>query len=349
MKDLVQLFVDEKIERKLMDIPHPDNFCGGAFKDWLEVYLTDKCNGTCSWCVDKDGYKPGKRASSQSIIDVVQATDKKNIILLGGEPTLYRNLRHVIDGLAFSLHPKNVYLTTNGSKLTQKFVKDKLSNLAGINISIHDTSLRENKLITGVDLDYNVLVNALNELAYQGVKVRFNCNCIKGHIDSQEKMQEYVAFAEELGANSVRFAELKHDNGSFVNLAKELKYDYGLTDNPFKTGCSKTIMLRNTEINIRLMCGLQTDQRPKPVDPKLEHKQVLYYDGKLYDGWQTAVVEQLGEAAGAATDWWKVEDTPLARLMRESAVKPAKTPKKPKKPKKPKQQPVATASGGCCY
>lgn len=40
-------------------------------------------------------------------------------------------------------------------------------------------------------------------------------------------------------------------------------------------------------INFRQMCGLQTIKREKPNNPKNPFiKQVLYYDGNIYNGWQ---------------------------------------------------------------
>lgn len=34
-----------------------------------------------------------------------------------------------------------------------------------------------------------------------------------------------------------------------------------------------------------MVCGLQTPQRPCPVNPEQYPKEVLYYDGNLYPGW----------------------------------------------------------------
>lgn len=45
----------------------------------------------------------------------------------------------------------------------------------------------------------------------------------------------YIKFAKSMGANSVRFAELKMDNNNFVDLAKIMDYQYGLNDDPFFT------------------------------------------------------------------------------------------------------------------
>jgi hypothetical protein len=36
------------------------------------------------------------------------------------------------------------------------------------------------------------------------------------------------------------------------------------------------------------MCGLQTPHRKRPINPVQFEKEVLYYDGEIYCGWQNA-------------------------------------------------------------
>ena len=58
-------------------------------------------------------------------------------------------------------------------------------------------------------------------------------------------------------------------------------------------------------VNVRLMCGLQTKKRPAPINPKQYPKQVLYYDGRIYDGWQKPVERketQMNTAEEAAVE-----------------------------------------------
>ena len=110
---------------------------------------------------------------------------------------------------------------------------------------------------------------------------------IVGSVDSEKRIRDYIQFAKDLGADEVRFAELKRDNDRFVDLAKTLGYKYGLNDDPFTLGCHKSAIIDGMPVNFRQMCGLQTPLRPRPVNPRQEKKQVLYYDGKIYDGWQT--------------------------------------------------------------
>ena len=68
-------------------------------------------------------------------------------------------------------------------------------------------------------------------------------------------------------------------------------------------------MIKGMPVNFRLMCGLQTEKRLKPKNPKQCQKQVLYYDGKIYDGWQTFHKEEI------------VTDKQLSQLLKDVADK----------------------------
>ena len=266
-------------------VPCKENFCGGNYQDWLEVNLIEKCNGKCSWCIEKNGYHPKEHASWSVLTDAILASGKQNICLLGGEPTLYPGIRYIIGRL--NEHDKNVYVTTNGSMLTLDYIFNNLRGVTGVNISIHDNILACNEEVTGIALkNVDVIVEGLHAI---GAKVRFNCNCIKGHIDSTDRMCEYAHWAKLMGADSIRFAELKMEDESFVNIAEMWKFKYGMTNDPFSNGCSKDGKLCDMPVNFRLMCGLQTCKRVRPNNPEQCAKKVLYYDGIMYDGWQTAV------------------------------------------------------------
>lgn len=282
-------------------IPSNKNFCGGAFPDWLEVNLTDKCNGTCSWCIERNGYHPVKKVKWFEIAIAVLKHGAKNIILLGGEPTLYSNLKEMINVLEAA--GRNVWITTNGSLLTPEFIEEKLLNIKGINISIHHYSLNES--ITGVKISKSVLISAIQQLHKNGSNVRMNCNCISGFIDNTHEITKYILFCKEIGADKIRFAELKQDDDGFVDLAKALNYKYGLNHNPFLYGCNSDTVIYGMPVNFRQMCGLQTTRREMPIGPQQCLKKVLYYDGNFYNGWQTEIKEEI------------VEDKKLIQLLKD--------------------------------
>jgi len=267
------------------DVPNSKNFCGGNFPDWLEVNLTDKCNGQCAWCIEKDGYHPEYHAPWHAIAAAAISTFKLNIILLGGEPTLYPSIKELVSSL--HANGRRVWITTNGSLLTPLFSKETLSGIFGVNISIHHYLMRRNEDITGVRLYDNTLSLAIDTLHKMNAVVRLNCNCIASQIDSVDEIRTYISYAKEIGADKIRFAELKNDDNGFVDLAEILDHKYGLNDNPFKDGCNSDAVIDGMPVNFRQMCGLQTRMRTAPENPQGVAKQVLYYDGKLYDGWQT--------------------------------------------------------------
>ena len=321
-------------------IPNKKNFCGGAYQDWLEVKLTGSCNGKCSWCIDRGTYNPEKEASWQEIAQAAIKAKQKNIILLGGEPLLYHSLDSIITKLCIS--GKNVYLTTNGYYLTKEKALELLF-LEGINISVHHYDFDKNEEITGLAIPKSQLLEAVHKLNMHGIVVRFNCNLIKGYIDSKKEILSYIEFAKEMGADSVRFAELKGESNSFVDLYKIFGDQFGINNDPFKFGCVSEGIIDNMRVSFRQMCGLQNSLRPIPKNPKQYLKQVLYNDGKIYDGWQTKggnmKTDKKVEGAGIQLGKAKKE---IERLKR-------KIKKLQKESKEIKKESTAISNGGCCY
>lgn len=260
--------------------PHPNNFCGGNYQDWMEVMLTAECNGKCSWCIEKEGFHPRWHIGGKELARIINDDPRPNVLLLGGEPTLYNDLEE----LNQYLQNKNLYITTNGSHLLNIF---NMKLLKGVNISIHHYDLERNTKITGCRL-----VNSLQLIAplkKKGIQIRFNCNLIKGEIDSKEAILQYIEFAKQYHVDSVRFAELKNVDHEFVDLAEIMDHEYGLNDDPYIHGCNQDVIINGMHVNFRQMCGLQTPLRPKPTYPEQYSKSVLYYNGQYYQGWQKAM------------------------------------------------------------
>jgi hypothetical protein len=177
---------------------------------------------------------------------------------------------------------------------------ENLVGVYGVNISIHHYDMARNAQVVGVTIDVDKLRDAIAVLHDLGAQVRFNCNCITGQIDSVEEIRRYIAFVRDIGGDKIRFAELKLDDEGFVDLAAVLDHKYGLNDNPFAEGCNSDAVIDGMPVNFRQMCGLQTRMRPVPENPVQHQKQVLYYDGKIYDGWQTPETRAEDDAMNAA-------------------------------------------------
>lgn len=267
----------------LISRPNKLNACSGIYKDWVEVLLTEKCNGRCSWCVEKNGFHPQRHVSCNKLIEVLKRLKQNHVMLLGGEPTLYRDISRLIRCLSEA--GKSIYMTTNGSLLSPEYVEHNLKQLSGLNISIHHYNLDRNEAITGVHLLMDKLKESIRLLLLSGCRVRLNCNLISGEIDSIKKVGRYLSFARGLGA-SVRFAELKNSNEDFVSAGRLFDYKYGTSENPYFCGCSLNCKIDGVDVNIRQMCGFNTNLRMSISNPIQVSHPVLYYNGVLYPCWQ---------------------------------------------------------------
>ena len=270
----------------MSDTPYPTNFCGCGFPDWLEVHLTPRCNGKCAWCVERNGFRPRYAISWEALVAEAIATGRQNIILLGGEPTLHPDFGRIVAALADA--GRSPCVTTNGGLLTVAWVQRNLRGISKVNISVHHYDLAANQRITGIRLTEAGLRASIAAIKELGAEVRMNCNCIRGAIDSECELRAYARWARGLGAGSIRFAELKQADESFVDLEDVFGDRFGVNRDPFRLGCSCNGELEGMPINIRLMCGMQTRRRPCPTNPKRQPHPVLYYNGVMYDGWQQA-------------------------------------------------------------
>ena len=96
--------------------------------------LSTNCNFRCSYCDTRHeypNYKPIKLEHAFKFIDDISVLNNVNLSLVGGEPTLYKDLNSVIDYSVDKIQELELY--TNGSVNLEKF---HLNNLKTV-ISIH--------------------------------------------------------------------------------------------------------------------------------------------------------------------------------------------------------------------
>lgn len=106
----------------------------------LRLSLTDSCNFTCTYCVTGKANAPTTpQTPVGSFIAWVRAIHEENplaeVRLTGGEPTLYRELPQLVEGLA-SLGISKIAMTTNGSALGKLARTLKDAGLQSVNVSL---------------------------------------------------------------------------------------------------------------------------------------------------------------------------------------------------------------------
>jgi hypothetical protein len=118
--------------------PHPSNLCAGNNPRTVNIKLTGACNGACPFCIDRGGLQVAGNSHTFNTVcrktNELKALGFDNLLLLGGEPLMYRKL----GGLLENVHggAKSIVTTTNGSLLYGQ-VKLLKKYFTKIHVSIH--------------------------------------------------------------------------------------------------------------------------------------------------------------------------------------------------------------------
>lgn len=282
----------------------PRNSCAGGYGNCLDVKITNICNSSCAFCIERGGYSPeNQKGPVELALNTVSQADFPTVLILGGEPLMYPRLLQYLE--LIRPYKQKIYLTTNGTLLDNKYVNlEKLGKyLDGINISIHHYLEEKNDMVLrggtmnapagkpNIHLDFTALKQAIKVLKAQNCTVRINCNLVKGFIDSYRSAGKMMALADWLHADELRFSELQNSPEVFADAYTIFE---GLPEDPYSEGCEVDVFARQKQRNpyamkvrLKLTCGRVNPLR-KPVlsTPERTGKtRVLYPNGRITSGW----------------------------------------------------------------
>jgi len=206
---------------------------------YLDIVLTDRCNRACKFCiadlVDK---------KEECDVDVFEnqidfAIDHygvQEVLLVGGEPTLSKNLQKILE-ILWTRKLKKICITTNGDKLKNAdFRQALLPFVTHINLSLMHTDIQKQmeigvrkKHITEEDLS-----EIYNDCKHYGTQLRINCNIFKGN---NETPQEAISFYSEVldYCDSVKFSPLlRVDDFSVANVVTEFVKNHIMTSQEYE-------------------------------------------------------------------------------------------------------------------
>jgi len=274
-----------------MQKPNINNVCGKSY-NLLNAKLTSDCNGSCSFCIASGAYKCPK-TSLDKMIDTTIALDKfQDVDVLGGEPTLYKDLFPYLE----AIRPKKtgiINIITNGSNI------DALMNvkqfLDRITISIHHYDLKKNKEIVGVSVNEQKL-KELNENKGKTETV-LACVICKENLDTMEDIKILAEKAKEWGFDAIKLMEVITMNieyEGFVDL-QDLLLPYGIHQkNPTLKGCFFELEELGKHLKIKtyikLCCPYSNIYKANDFGvPEIEYQQnymnVIHPDGTVTDSW----------------------------------------------------------------
>jgi MoaA/NifB/PqqE/SkfB family radical SAM enzyme len=191
----------------------------------LNVYLITgyECNCRCKYCVGCPEECKNKIINEKEYYEKLENVLKKlkkhlwSITILGGEPTISPRIFGIFDIIKKYSFKK--VLTTNGIMLKNSEFLNKLndSSLDHLNISRHCITDKGNGISFGNKnipslKELGIIVDSLNS----GIKVRINCNLIKGHIDSFEKLKKFIKQIKSVGIYEISFSELAKMDKDYI-------------------------------------------------------------------------------------------------------------------------------------
>ena len=217
-----------------MQKPNINNVCGKSY-NLLNAKLTSDCNGSCSFCIASGAYKYPKTALDEMIDKTISLDKFQDVDVLGGEPTLYKDLYPYLE----AIRPKKsgiINIITNGSNI------DALMNVKQffdrITISIHHYDLNKKKEIVGVSIDENKL-KELNKNK-GNVETILACVISKENLGTMKDIEILAKKAKRWGFDAIKLMEvitMNIDYEGYVDL-QDLLLPYGIHQkNPTLRGC----------------------------------------------------------------------------------------------------------------
>ena len=167
--------------------------------NYLRISVTDRCNLRCVYCMPADGlvwrerdeilrYEEIERIAA---IFVGHGVDK--IRLTGGEPTVRRNLHHLIGRLRQLPGLRTLLMSTNGVLLAKQAASYRAAGLDGLNISLDTLRADRFARMTLRDNHAEVLagIHAALAAGFDSVKI----NVVVMHGVNDDELVDFAAFA----------------------------------------------------------------------------------------------------------------------------------------------------------
>lgn len=220
---------------------------------YISIIATNNCNKSCFYCINSHTDRTKELDVKKALKNIKKAVDKYNIkeaVILGGEPTLYKDLFKLIDGLK-KMNLRKFGLTTNGIKLvndhnyTEQLVN---SGINWINISCDDIDEY------GKFRELYLFIKSINK----DCKVRINTNVYRDNNDNLQDLSDFIAVFSGC-CDEMRISNLIYkDEFSINTINNETSYRRILNDNEYETLFRKLIDLYTEKWNISYIVNEKT-------------------------------------------------------------------------------------------
>lgn len=180
----------------------------------LFVHLTNRCNANCEFCSNASNRNNQSDFNLDTFRQTIHYLNEKKALngvsFSGGEPSLDISLLNEAINIVFDElgTQKQVAISTNGTHLADFLSLDHLNNLESIHLSRHHYLDEQNDQIFKQSmLKTEELIQIQSQLKNKHLLI-FNCNVIKGYIDSIEEIKNYMEWADSIGIHKCAFIHL---------------------------------------------------------------------------------------------------------------------------------------------
>jgi molybdenum cofactor biosynthesis enzyme MoaA len=255
----------------------------------LRLIVTNRCNLKCFYCYHKD--QEAKGAFTDLYLNQVDAITQiasdlslSHIHLTGGEPTLRHDLDQIINRLK-NYGLKDVALTTNGTRLTEDYIKT--MKTAGLNeMHVHLPSLNRDVYLrtTKCDLDPKKIADTVANASRQGLEIRFNTPVSELNYDGIKDLLNY-AYDNRIGVALIQIASSRDYLGEYEIIGRDKienllfewvkSKDFKITQDPRYEDFGNSYNI-NSKIQVQILPTSRTH------DPGIDNRVWIGTDGEKY-------------------------------------------------------------------
>ncbi|XP_050438739.1 molybdenum cofactor biosynthesis protein 1 isoform X2 [Adelges cooleyi] len=184
----------------------------GRKHNYLRVSLTERCNLRCEYCMPADGIKLSNRDNlltteeTVRLVGIFVKNGVDKVRITGGEPTVRKDIVHIVESLKCFKSLRTIAMTTNGLTLTKTLVHLQRAGLNALNVSMDTLQPAKYEKITRRDgrLLKRVLagIDLALQLGFSPVKVNcvlmrdFNANELCDFVEATRHRDVHFRFIE---------------------------------------------------------------------------------------------------------------------------------------------------------
>lgn len=181
---------------------------------YLDIVLTDYCNADCNFCIADlihDKLKCDLEKFQEKVLFAIEHMNVREVLLLGGEPTMSANLIPMIEWLRMQDLDK-IIMTTNGIRLAKDALfREKVmeAGLTHINISLMSVDPEKQALASNTKkyLGYSGVRDIYKSARLNNVSVRINTNVYFNNNDTVDEITKFYSKVKPF-CDSVKFSPL---------------------------------------------------------------------------------------------------------------------------------------------